>query len=1615
MLDFCKSEHVKRNLSMLIAIIIVVSSLMITPLISSADTPFKRVSKVYNGDFSSGDTLDGWILTSPGSANIGNGVLSLSISESAKSYASAIIRPDTDKYLNQQIRVDYKCDADTNTTGPVIWLRASLREEGNAQSLVGYFAIPGVSGSINKYEIWKRYFDETSNNYKEVQLCRAGRIFPTGNATLGAELNVSGSNPTVITLRTFKNGNISQTGIAVDSEPSLQSAGSAAVSAYKTQSSAVNKLDIVSIAYDSADKVSKGYYAVETGSSIGRLSTMVSVYQDKEYVFSAKSYNAESYEPFFIRYDTDAQSRNNANSSIIDLDMSSISMDTQDDITTHTYAFKISDISGYAKTTNGYYTDANGDYQVPMFLGVDFKDTNIIGNKYFGFELKEVIHDTNDVDKDGNTDEVLEYGPNLIANGDFKYGFSGWSDKYHSTASTLDWGCLCGKASTVSDGTTVGGLAMLYQKDNEIIEKKEGLFNYTADFNNSEVLSDWYLSSIPSISTSDGKLNITASDSNKPYSSLMMRPDETESYLNNTVRVDYEINDKSYPIVWTRAKINNRNSLSTVTGYFVKTNIISDNKARAELYKRYVNNSGSYIDDKIMNCGVGIEPDNSTFGIEIAVEGSNPTVIAVRTYKGDELVGSNTVIDYQTDLQTAGSAGLSVFGPKDSTVKISGFSYTSDDNVIDEYYAEQTAKCNNDKIFAQQISADTNKSYTFSATVEKSDDYQPFYIAYKDKGGKVKEISIKPEDCVVVSEKGLKTYTYTVDFSKMDYTGYTSANYRITDGENSIDLIPVIVGVKLSNDSLKGNKYSVFHFNENKVDGSKGPNLIINSEFKSGLLGWTDSFTGKAFDNIGKGTKVGDTKSPEEYIEVIKADAGLASLFGTAFTYVSDFTSADGWILGSGNSVIGDGKLKLNGNTEKNNYIKNSAFYSEKKLNQLVITEFYTELNNQQHINQFVWARVNQKDVNDINTVVGYYAKFNTNSALEVYKRILNSNGEYEDVLLGKAGNPFANGDSRVRRVELAVEGSNPTKISASVYKYGAAGTANENIMFLMCKNTFFDNDADLQNAGMSGVSISLNESKNNNTIDITKFEYYSTDGEDAKDVYVEKPTSSTGRTNKTDAFGQILAIDPNETYVVEALACQDNLGLWLDYKNSSSTNNTQTVLLDNYGLVNKNEKGQRVVRYEFNLTKWSKENGKEQPYGESMYTNGGKQQTLITFGFNIANKSKLQYSGFKIYAKNDAERKNLLTNAEFKMGLYAWLDNCGSKAYISCNCAFFAAQSTTTPTNIVNLIYADQNSFDNIFNVKDDETIVDYEKYDGEYMLHIKDNATFALGKIGQMIELETDKTYIYEVKYKYIVNKSVDPYVFCYKDDIDPAKSNNAKGRITLSWDYQEIDADSSTIYCEFHIPNEAYIYNEKGEKAESGKAKAMIAISTGQPGADCYFYGFKVYEKDDAEKTNLMGENNDFKNGWKNWILAKAYEVEPMTYERWTVADFPVELLPYDFQMFVNDTNDKAWNDGNWAAKFGKDDEIPVEIGSNQNDDNYEVEYADFEFNDEEISDSDNIDVGNGVKTKKIRRKKVVVTQADNSIWYVVGCVAILVVLAAGVTLTIVIVKKRKSRKL
>ena len=147
----------KRTLALTVAAVIAVSTFVSLPLTVSADVNYKHKAKIYSGDFAGGDDLGNWIVTSSSNTKVESGVLSLSAAKNDESYASAIVRPDTEKYLNQQIRVNYKCLVEPCKTSPTVWLRASLREEGKAESLVGYYAKPGVSGSVNKYEIWKRY------------------------------------------------------------------------------------------------------------------------------------------------------------------------------------------------------------------------------------------------------------------------------------------------------------------------------------------------------------------------------------------------------------------------------------------------------------------------------------------------------------------------------------------------------------------------------------------------------------------------------------------------------------------------------------------------------------------------------------------------------------------------------------------------------------------------------------------------------------------------------------------------------------------------------------------------------------------------------------------------------------------------------------------------------------------------------------------------------------------------------------------------------------------------------------------------------------------------------------------------------------------------------------------------------------------------------------------------------------------------------------------------------------------------------------------------------------------------------------------------------------------
>ena len=693
--------------------------------------------------------------------------------------------------------------------------------------------------------------------------------------------------------------------------------------------------------------------------------------------------------------------------------------------------------------------------------------------------------------------------------------------------------------------------------------------------------------------------------------------------------------------------------------------------------------------------------------------------------------------------------------------------------------------------------------------------------------------------------------------------------------------------------------------------------------------------------------------------------------------------TTEGWML-SGTAKLNGANLKLDGSTADDSYLTNYAFKTAENVNQRISVETQVTLGQPtEFFSPVLWLRADFDDPQDSKTVTGYYAVYGVDSPIEVYKRFKDGE-EYKDVLIGKL---YHDNSTRKFRYELVVEAvGTSTRITVTVSKYGGDGTT----LYLMSRNTFLDDTPALQDAGYAGVSLKLNKEQNNTACQM-EYEYNAFDGEVDNNLYVSKPKDPS----KSMTFGQMLALDPSKTYVLSGLATADNQKLFVEYnsadvdaENTFSGNGSYTRIVTNTAQTDLSS-GYRRIYAEFNIDEFAAENGTKAAYVKAGHMLGDTKLVIVNLGFRLNNGKDMAYTDITLYEKDDPLKRNLLTNSDFKMGLYGWGEL--NSQFISHNLA--TVNSNESYKGYVKLLSCDDATYNALFKTATDENVeeeFDYKNYNGDYMLYCYDESTASYGKFGQIIEIEKGKTYVYSVKYKYILQKQVAPIALYYKD-----ASMDGKTRATLKWKTEEKDLDNSTLIYTFTAPEDAFF--------ENNKTKVLVGLTLGEIGGMNYFRDFKLYDAADSSKTNLF-TNADFKQGLYGWIHTTGYTITPEAVKNvYKDSELALVILPADDTLFINDTNDRKWNDGAWHTKFGPDDEV-ITIDDETN---LPIENVETEPEEEEASSG-------GKQLQQILATRKVRTKGKVNVPATVGLIGGITAAVAAATFAVIIIIKRKKNR-
>lgn len=354
---------------------------------------------------------------------------------------------------------------------------------------------------------------------------------------------------------------------------------------------------------------------------------------------------------------------------------------------------------------------------------------------------------------------------------------------------------------------------------------------YVSDFS-SDDSSTWKLSD-STAKIADGKLSLTAATANS-YSSAAVRTEERKSQY---VRAVFNTSDfsNSRPVVWARATLLETGNPESLVGYYLAFEGTSP-----ALYKRE-KSGDTYKDTVLAYCGAITWDSNKEYTLEIDVTGTaDAAVITARIYKSTSLAlqGIQTYVDV-TNPYTKGSAAVSLKATAaNATGKFDKLEYYTTDNVSEIYYAQENG-IKTGVSFAQHTALLRDTQYTLSVEVAEAEVYEPLVISYATTATNVGEhILINPKDCVITKKNGKNVYSYTFKLADQTIAPLYKYDYRYS--ANSLRTTPVFIGFRQSDANIKGNKYTNFQLREIKADGTFGPNILVNGDFKLGLYGWSD-------------------------------------------------------------------------------------------------------------------------------------------------------------------------------------------------------------------------------------------------------------------------------------------------------------------------------------------------------------------------------------------------------------------------------------------------------------------------------------------------------------------------------------------------------------------------------------------------------------------------------------------------------------------------------------------------------------------------------------------------------------------------------------------------------
>ena len=815
--------------------------------------------------------------------------------------------------------------------------------------------------------------------------------------------------------------------------------------------------------------------------------------------------------------------------------------------------------------------------------------------------------------------------------------------------------------------------------DNFKYEQIDSLvYNDNFNRNDGSISNGWKTGSMAVATISDKTLNLKMSHVESPYEphieeTALVRP-MSEKSLDQLIQVEFK-----RPANWADigGVIIARAQSETVTSdncYRFVTHFAFDGAGNWTEYIYLQNSQGEELFRDLLR----IDPDTKCL-MQLCVNSisETETLLVATLYDVDNdyaPIYQNKVIDNDSNLQQAGSAGISLLDRWNGTLTMDNFSYVTPPRVeaAQIYPVDDPLPVKYEDNFDEQ----TGNAHGSNGWIDQR------YLTDKDNFAQTK-------DGVLILDNGEMTDTGAYNYKLLRPMSEATLNQRVSvDLMNLDEIESAEVDLRIIEIPSDFNKVAMQSFYGiiiekgtmvfcTRISWGQGEISGLEYEYKEGHIyrlvvtaqgSIPTVMVATLYDVTDGGAEVATLTARDMTLQT--SDHRSAQLPGTvALSYRGENPAKfdnfvyeqmdakvfhdsfnrkngapeNGWVLGDNavNSTVNSVKLLMD-NSGIDDIWGASMMrpMSEKAIEQQVVTQFNYVASNSSLIQPVIFARANTDTKVTVDGAQGfscYYTqlKYTGDWSATLYLYKVSQDGT-KTLLAEKSTDIYGRLSNATARIYLMAQGTNPTKLNASLV------VVEESKIYDIVNITLTDDQPELQQEGTAGMSFAGTGGK----FTVEKFSYFKSveipaENPVPKDMNERYMAYFTG-TVASGNFGQWVELDPGKEYVysvrLKKLLDSGGFGIRVQYNPINVGRIYKEFAYDSI------EIDETACRYicEFHV-----------PDNAHILPNGKARIQIVVHEGGLSSTGYA--TDFHVYEKTDPTKKNLLVNPDFKKGFYAW------------------------------------------------------------------------------------------------------------------------------------------------------------------------------------------------------------------------------------------------------------------------------------------------------------------------------------------------------------------------